>query len=1028
MQIFKFLTSIRMSMLLLSTFAIAIGWATFIENDFGTQSARAVVYAATWFEVLLVWLTFNLIVTIVQARMYRKGKWLILLFHASFVVIMIGATITRYIGYEGMMHIREGAESNNIMSQYPYLDLKIHSDDKDVELSERLMLSRLSSNSFEKDIKINNKDVNVKLVEYIPQAEYSLVEKDGGSPYLSLVISDENGPKNIQLKYGEYVVTKTTVIDFGSNEKFGTNTIAISIVDGSLQMSHKDTLNVLSMDTRKSSKVEPSTATKLEKRHLYTAGEVNIVLKDFYKSAIKEVVSNPSKKAKSLDDALRFRVTVAKQSKEIIIFGKSGKESLGKRLNLNGVQLLISFGSVRYELPFSIELVDFQLDRYAGSMSPSSYASEVVLHDKEKGINEPFRIYMNHILEHRGFRLFQSSYDRDELGTILSVSYDPGTIPTYIGYIMLAIGMFLTMFQPGNRFMKLREKARKMQGVATILFGLILSTNIAYSSDAVKNFTIDKAHAEKFGELMSQHNGRLKPINTLAIEMLNKVHRSDSILGMDANQAALGMMSNPFFWRKVKMIKVGHNQIKKIIGMDKNEKYATFEQFFEQPERMMNYKLGQMAEDAVRTPGAQRGTFEKELIKVDERVNVAYMVYSGSLFNIFPDANSLDFKWLSTVEALQKFDKVRGLEIRQLVLNYFNALEEASKSGDWTRANDTLASIATYQKTNGSAIYPNEQKIKAELINNKLNIFKNLMPFYLIIGFALLLLSLFSIIFEKGSLKIVSKITAMLLILFFIMHTFGLILRWYISGHAPWSDAYESLIYIGWATMLAGFLFSKNSPITLAATSILTGLILFVAHLNWLDPQITNLVPVLKSYWLNIHVSMITGSYGFLGLGALLGFISLILFAMKNSSNEQRLERSILELTYLTEMSLILGLSLLTVGNFLGGVWANESWGRYWGWDPKETWALVTILVYAVVIHLRFIKSIYSVFVFNVAALISFSSVIMTYFGVNFYLSGLHSYAQGDPVPIPIFVYYAVVIIAILIGLAARNRKINKNY
>jgi len=1028
MQIFKLLTSIRMSMLLISIFAIAIGWATFIENDFGTQSARAVVYAATWFEVLLVWLTFNLIVTMVQVKMYRKGKWLVLLFHASFVVIMIGASITRYIGYEGMMHIREGSQSNNIMSQYPYLGLKLHSESKDLEFSERLMLSKLSSNSFEKDIKINNKDVNVKLVEYIPQAEYSLVEKDGGAPYLSLVISDENGPKKIQLKYGEYVVTKTAVIDFGSNEKFGTNTIAINIVDGSLQMSHKETLNVLSMDTRESSKAEPSTSTKFQKRHLYTAGEVNIVLKDFYKSAVKEVVSNPSKKAKSLDDALRFNVTVGNQSKELIIFGKSGRESLGKRLSLNGVQVLISFGSVRYELPFSVELVDFQLDRYAGSMSPSSYASEVVLHDKEEGLNEPFRIYMNHILEHRGFRLFQSSYDQDELGTILSVSYDPGTMPTYIGYIMLAIGMFFAMFQPGNRFMKLREKARKMQGIATILFGLILSTNIAYSSDAIKNFTINKAHAEKFSELLSQHNGRLKPINTLAIEMLNKVHRSDTILGMDANQVALGMMSNPFFWRKVKMIKVGHDQIKKIIGMDKNEKYATFEQFFEQPERMMKYKLGQMAEDAVRTPGAQRGTFEKELIKVDERVNVAYMVYSGSLFNLFPDANSLDFKWLSTVEALQKFDKARALEVRQLVLNYFNALEEASKSGDWTKADVAVASIATYQKTNGSAIYPNEQKIKAELINNKLNIFKSLMPFYLIIGFALLLLSLFSIIFEKGSLKTVSKLTAMLLILFFIMHTFGLILRWYISGHAPWSDAYESLIYIGWATMLAGFIFSKNSPITLAATSILTGLILFVAHLNWLDPQITNLVPVLKSYWLNIHVSMITGSYGFLGLGALLGFISLILFAMKNPSNAQRLERSILELTYLTEMSLILGLALLTVGNFLGGVWANESWGRYWGWDPKETWALVTILVYAVVIHLRFIKSIYSVFVFNVAALISFSSVVMTYFGVNFYLSGLHSYAQGDPVPIPVFVYYSIAIIAGLIGVASRNRSINKNY
>jgi cytochrome c-type biogenesis protein CcsB len=232
------------------------------------------------------------------------------------------------------------------------------------------------------------------------------------------------------------------------------------------------------------------------------------------------------------------------------------------------------------------------------------------------------------------------------------------------------------------------------------------------------------------------------------------------------------------------------------------------------------------------------------------------------------------------------------------------------------------------------------------------------------------------------------------------------------------------MTYIAWATVMAGFIFSKHSPITLAATSILAGLILFVAHLSWMDPQVTNLVPVLNSYWLNIHVSMITASYGFLALGALLGFITLLLFIVKTEKNEKRIALSIRELNAVSEMALMIGLTMISVGNFLGGVWANESWGRYWGWDPKETWALVTILVYAVVIHLRFIKSIYNQFNYSVISLLAFTSVLMTYFGVNYYLAGMHSYAKGDPVPIPDFVPVTYAIVFVIIALAFRNRKI----
>ena len=247
--------------------------------------------------------------------------------------------------------------------------------------------------------------------------------------------------------------------------------------------------------------------------------------------------------------------------------------------------------------------------------------------------------------------------------------------------------------------------------------------------------------------------------------------------------------------------------------------------------------------------------------------------------------------------------------------------------------------------------------------------------------------------------------------------------RWFISDHAPWSNAYESVIYIAWATILAGFTFARKSLMTVAATAILSSLLLMVAALNWLDPEITNLVPVLDSYWLLIHVAIITASYGFLALGALLGFLNLILMIIQNKTNKLRIGDSLKELTYINEMSITTGLFMLSIGTFLGGVWANESWGRYWGWDPKETWALASMLIYIFVLHMRFIPKLKGMFAFNFASIVAYGSIIMTYFGVNFYLSGLHSYAKGDPMPIPSFVYYSIAIIAIVSVLAQWRQK-----
>ena len=326
--------------------------------------------------------------------------------------------------------------------------------------------------------------------------------------------------------------------------------------------------------------------------------------------------------------------------------------------------------------------------------------------------------------------------------------------------------------------------------------------------------------------------------------------------------------------------------------------------------------------------------------------------------------------------------------------------------------------LIKFQKKYGSEIYPTDNKIEAEIYYNDHDIFRSLFSCYLYAGLLMFVVVIAKIFWNNKPLNILAKVFAAVIILLFVLHTLGLIARWYISGHAPWSDAYESMIYVAWATMLFGLIFGRKSQLTMASTAFVVAMILMVAHWNWMDPAIANLQAVLNSYWLMIHVAVIVGSYGPFALGMILGVVSLFLMIFTNEKNKKKMDINITEMTYINEMALTVGLVMLTIGNFLGGQWANESWGRYWGWDPKETWALISIMVYAFVIHMRFVPSLRGTWIYNLISIIAFYSILMTYFGVNFYLSGLHSYAKGDQVVTPSFIWWSVAIVGLL-GVAS---------
>ena len=577
----------------------------------------------------------------------------------------------------------------------------------------------------------------------------------------------------------------------------------------------------------------------------------------------------------------------------------------------------------------------------------------------------------------------------------------------------------------------LKNIKKRKSKLATILLLFVATTTFSQEEHAghqrvpavqidsiIKANAVSKAHAAKFAKLIVQDDGgRMKPVNTFASELLRKVSRADHYNDLDANQVLLSMSEFPRLWFEAPIIslKRGNDSIRKIIGVAEDVERVALIDLFDSQGR---YKLEPyLAEASSKNTPDQ---FEKDFIKAHEGYYLLNQALSGSVLRIFPIPEHHNNKWVSYLELGEvQTQEMDSLYTRNILPLYFNELKQARRSGDYTKAEKYLTSIHDYQKRHGSAVIPSDTKINTEIFYNKVDIFNRLYKYFLLVGVLMFALIIFQIFNDKSKLlSNLVKVCKYIIWTFFIMMTIGLALRWYISGHAPWSDAYESVIYVAWATVLFGLLFGKRSSLTIASTAFVASIILWVAHQNWMDPAIANLQPVLDSYWLMIHVSVIVGSYGPFTLGMILGLTALFLMLMTTSKNKAKMELNIKELTIINEMALTLGIVLLTIGNFLGGMWANESWGRYWGWDPKETWALISIMIYAFVIHMRLIPGLRSVWWYNVASVLAFASIMMTYFGVNFYLTGLHSYASGDKPITPTFVYYTLAFVAVLSTLA----------
>jgi cytochrome c-type biogenesis protein CcsB len=1072
------LFSTRLMALLFIAYAVAMAVGTFVESEYSTTTAKIYIYNAWWFELIHLLFLVNFFGNIFRYSLLRKEKWATLLIHLSFIFIILGAFITRYISYEGVMPIREGATENTFLSEKTYIqafvDGEINGQPRRRVLKGDYLISPegiapttwIQQNfPWEKDF--NGQEFTIDYKGYIQGAEEGIVPDENGIEYLKIVESGGGNRHNHFLQAGSKPQSVHNILMTFNNPVDGAINIMSDEYGNYTIKSPFEGENMI-MQTRQTNKVYKDSLQRFQIRSLYNLAGLQFVIPE---PAVKGKIGvvETSEKLADQANAVILEVSSNGETEEVRVMGGKGYEMAPTRVTVGGLEFQLAYGADKLKLPFSIKLNDFIAERYPGTVGQAGYKSfmsKVTLIENSEPQYD-YDIYMNHIMDHGGYRFFQAQFDRDEKGTILSVSHDYwGTNITYLGYFLLYLALMVILFDKNTRFgdlkkqlEKIKNKKAKFLTAIALVFSLgSVAQETTQQVDSTQTKTTEQVeegheghnhapgehdhevvqqkltdaqidsiiianavpqeHADKFARLVIQDDdGRMKPAHTYARELLRKLSKKNRYGENDelsAEQVLISMIQYPQMWYNANIISVKskkHDSLRNIIGIEKSDKYANMLDFFTPRNE---YKLNPYTQDAYATNKPNQ--YQKAIKEYDLKLGLLSRAIQGDIIKIFPLPNHENNKWISDKNyndnpgaGFQPKDSLYEKYVKNAMKVYAILLNKANRTGDYIEADKMVESLRKRQKEFGSAVLPSDTKIETEIIYNKINLFERLMMYYLLVGFVMFVFIIWQIFKDRKGIRVAINVSKWLVVGLFVLHTAGLVVRWYLSGHAPWSDAYESMIYVAWATMLFGLLFGRKSDLTISATTFVVAMVLWGAHMNWLDPDIANLQPVLDSYWLLIHVAVIVASYGPFALAMILGVVSLLLIILTNKENKKRMELNLKEITIINEMAITVGLVMLTIGNFLGGMWANESWGRYWGWDPKETWALISIMVYAFVLHMRLVPGLRGRWFFNWMAIAAFGSILFTYFGVNFVLSGLHSYATGDAVLGPKFVVIATV-------------------
>ena len=643
-------------------------------------------------------------------------------------------------------------------------------------------------------------------------------------------------------------------------------------------------------------------------------------------------------------------------------------------------------GMKEEKLPFSLCLKEFEAKMHDGTNAAADYSSKFTVidgDDKSEG-----EVSMNNIYSHRSYRLYQSSYDEDGKGSVLAINADPYGIPvTYTGYALLFISLVWMLFDPKGGYRKLLKSPLLKKGAlmtALILsMGNIQTLHAESATGNLQNAVLPKETAEKFGELHILYNDRICPVQTFALDFCKKIYGARSYQGLTAEQVLSGWVFYGNTWANEPFIKIKSGEMKTAMNLPD---YASLNTFFNR--EMGGYTIGQYVQEYY---NGQQDKFHQQAADIDGKIQIIMELREGVSLKVLPYTFTKNVKatkdhpfikagtttWFSPVDKLpQAVEQQHALYIK----NVFSLLNGDVKAGNISRVNEFFVKMKKYQEVSSGNSLPTATQYKAERINNAFPFATILFMANLTLGFIALFYTIYRMT-KKREIKALNIALPILLGVSFLALTFGLALRWIISGNIPMSNGYESMLTVAWFVMLISILMQLRIRIVMVFGFLISGFFLLVSHINQMDPAIGQMMPVLNSPLLSIHVSIIMMSYALLSLTFICGIMGI---CMRSHGDELR---------DLSRFFLYPALTTMGFGIFIGAIWANVSWGNYWSWDSKETWALITFMIYAVVVHTQSLPVFRKPLVYHIYITLAFMSIAMTYFGVNYFLTGMHSYA-----------------------------------
>ena len=638
---------------------------------------------------------------------------------------------------------------------------------------------------------------------------------------------------------------------------------------------------------------------------------------------------------------------------------------------------------ISHQLPFSITLNQFEIIYYKGTLAPMDFISHISVADKDCHRQIQGKVSMNHIFSYQHYRFYQSGYSEDNEGSVFSVSHDPyGIGITYAGYTLLLLSTVFFFFSPQSRFRQLLKSPLLHRSLTVILLLVAFSLNSNFlKANSPSPKVLPREVAEHFGDLYILYNNRICPLQTFARDFTVKLYGSSSYKGLTPEEVLTGWLFYYDSWKNEPIIRIKSNEARKLLEIEGN--YARLKDYIS---TINEYKLEKMM-NHIRS--GEQVTDKRGIEEADEKFNIINLVCTGAMMKIFPCRNiaGKTLEWYSQSDQLpQDMDNDKWVFIRKS-MSYVNEMIVMKKYND---ACLLLEKIKKYQQKECDGLLPADNKFKAEKIYNQFDYSKSVAMACICIGLICFIYYCHCMASQKRTSRKAIIILNILLWIVFTYLSAAICLRGYVSNHLPLSNGFETMQFMAWCTLLLTFLLQRKFAMLLPFGFLLCGLTLMVSMLGESNPQITQLMPVLQSPLLSIHVVVIMIAYSLLAFIMLNGVTAVILHQSQKECKEQ-IER----LQIISQIILYPAIFLLAIGIFIGAVWANVSWGRYWGWDPKEVWALITMLVYALALHPRSLPWFHRTMFFHVFCITAFITVLITYFGVNFLLGGMHSYANG---------------------------------